>query len=133
VPDFRDDVAGHHSLLGDALKEAGKSDEAEQSYRRSLELFEALVAASPTQQTYRERMAACYSACANLLGERARFPDALPLRRRAHDLYRQLADESPQAPRVPDGTCRDPRRSGLAPDHRSRFRASRPRGGPPAR
>ena len=91
-------MAGDYLNLAEVLQRAGNFTEAEQSYRRSQELFEALVTDFPAVLHYQQYMAECRRGLARLLQQQGRVTEALPVLRKGHELYRRLADESQQSP-----------------------------------
>jgi serine/threonine protein kinase len=91
-PRHRRDLAGDYNLLGDLRRGERKYAEADESYRKALELNEQLAAESPK---YRPELARSHSKLGELLWEQARYAEAEAAYRRA------LADQEKHVAELP--------------------------------
>ncbi len=95
-PSVRQEAARAARKVGDARALLGQQAEAEQAYRRSLELLDAVLQEAPQDVAARQDLAAATNNLANQLRVARRFDEADALSARAIELYRQLADEAPE-------------------------------------
>ncbi len=87
------------SGLAVVVEHAGRFAEAEQLYRRAVELYESLVKRDPGMTLYRQDLAATLASLATLLAKRTgQEPEMEQTFRRASDLYERLALDAPEVP-----------------------------------
>jgi serine/threonine protein kinase/tetratricopeptide (TPR) repeat protein len=75
-PKYRAMLAAHHSMLAGASRKLGKTQEAEESYRKALSMRERLVADYPTEGSYRLALAETEFDLATLYSKTGRKTDA---------------------------------------------------------
>ncbi|MFO0845054.1 MAG: serine/threonine-protein kinase [Gemmataceae bacterium] len=97
-PAVRQEAAMAARKVGDVRGMLGQGKEAENAYRRSLQLLDPLVEEHPEVPSYRQDLAAACNNLANLLRDSRRLAEAEPLNERATQLLRVLADELPGEP-----------------------------------
>jgi serine/threonine protein kinase len=87
--------AAKHRRLGEALQRAGQRKEAEEAYRRSIDLWDQLTTDFPREGSYRREGAIVRQWLAALLADTGRHEEADQAYRRALALMQQVADDSP--------------------------------------
>jgi serine/threonine protein kinase/Flp pilus assembly protein TadD len=98
---FRNELANNHDHLGQMFAATDRPREAEQAYRRALDLQNKLVDDDPTEPSFRFALACMVENRANLFRETGRPREAEQGYLRAQALLKQLVAELPGTP-----TCR---------------------------
>ncbi|MFO0842801.1 MAG: tetratricopeptide repeat protein [Gemmataceae bacterium] len=83
--------------LGQLQGGRGQRQQAEQSYRRAVHVFEKLTALEPNQPAHRKELAASYNNLSTAL-DQIKNADAEPLLRRALAMQEKLAEDHPEHP-----------------------------------
>jgi tetratricopeptide (TPR) repeat protein len=92
IPDYRAELAGGYSDLGNFLRRQRRYGDAEEAYRQALELKEKLAAESAT---YGPVLARTRSHLGQVLREQARYAEAEELYHQALPVQQKLVDEFP--------------------------------------
>jgi tetratricopeptide (TPR) repeat protein len=91
-------MARNFVLLGRLFAAAGKSPEAETSYRDAVKLLDGLVTQHPESASARVELGNTLVGLAELLKDPARLPEVEAIRRRAIDQYEALRTNFPEEP-----------------------------------
>jgi tetratricopeptide (TPR) repeat protein len=93
-----DGLARNHHNLGQLLRNAGRSADAENSYRRAIAIWAKLANEHPQQRAYRQHLAYAHWDLAAVVTAQKRLPQAEEIYRQALNHWQKLVDHWPDDP-----------------------------------
>ncbi len=98
---LQSELATAYDRIGDiqggfATSHLGKRERADESYRKSLAIREAMVAAEPTNMEFRRQLATSYTKMGNIRWVETSVTDSYEFHRKALQIIKQLAAEAPE-------------------------------------